>query len=166
MVLFGFGTPSWRSCTGQKRKVVSLSYNSVEEQPPLAECTLACWFVCRCRTVVNKYWSIYFACWGFVILYKKWQIPIFLLICWIYRKSYWISSIYGSTYSQQISQQKKGNDGKRSPQCPCLCFSFAQWFVVSKLLLRTCWQVKCLIFIAIPYLFNCSSEKRPTLVPL
>ena len=38
-----------------KRKVVSLSYNSVEEQPPLAECTLACWFVCRCRTVVNKY---------------------------------------------------------------------------------------------------------------
>ena len=40
---------------GQKRKVVSLSYNSVEEQPPLAECTLACWFVCRCRTVVNKY---------------------------------------------------------------------------------------------------------------
>ena len=71
MVLFGFGTPSWRSCTGQKRKVVSLSYNSVEEQPPLAECTLACWFVCRCRTVVNKYWSIYFTCWGFVILYKK-----------------------------------------------------------------------------------------------
>ena len=40
---------------GEKRKVVSLSYNSVEEQPPLAECTLACWFVCRCRTVVNKY---------------------------------------------------------------------------------------------------------------
>ena len=50
---------------------MSLSYNSVEEQPPLAECTLACWFVCRCRTVVNKYRSIYFACWGFVILYKK-----------------------------------------------------------------------------------------------
>ena len=165
MVLFGFGTPSWRSCTGQKRKVVSLSYNSVEEQPPLAECTLACLFVAVVLSWIStEAYTLLVGDLSYCI--KNWQIPIFLLICWIYRKSYWISSIYGSTYSQQISQQKKGNDGKRSPQCPCLCFSFAQWFVVSKLLLRTCWQVKCLIFIAIPYIFNCSSEKRPTLVPL
>lgn len=40
---------------GAKEKVVSLSYNSVEEQPPLAECTLACLLAWRCRTVVNKY---------------------------------------------------------------------------------------------------------------
>jgi hypothetical protein len=40
---------------GQKRKVVSLSYNSIEEQPPLVECPLACLLAWRCRTVVNKY---------------------------------------------------------------------------------------------------------------
>ena len=50
--------PSSRDCTGQKRKVVSLSYNSIEEQPPLVECPLACLLAWRCRTVVNKYWSI------------------------------------------------------------------------------------------------------------
>lgn len=51
----GFVPPSSRDCTGQKRKVVSLSYNSIEEQPPLVECPLACLLAWRCRTVVNKY---------------------------------------------------------------------------------------------------------------
>ena len=58
MVQLGFVTSSSRDCTGQKRKVVSLSYNSIEEQPPLVECPLACLLAWRCRTVVNKYWSI------------------------------------------------------------------------------------------------------------
>ena len=40
---------------GAKEKSSVIVLNSVEEQPPLVECPLACLLAWRCRTVVNKY---------------------------------------------------------------------------------------------------------------